>query len=161
MPEWPNGTALKAVADRNASRGFESRPLCVSTYRVDRAHAAVLSGVLLIAAGVLAFVAFVLTSTVVAGLVVVLLLAAAYAVARPPVIVRLDADGFRARGVRGRWDDVTGVRTEESTLVLEGEGGARHRIGLASVGRRSHELAREVHDRMNVARGYRPYEPGD
>ena len=160
MPEWPNGTALKAVADRNASRGFESRPLCVSTYRVDRAHAAVLSGVLLIAAGVLAFLAFVFTSTLLAVLVGVLLLAAAGVVARPPVIIRLDATGFRARGARGRWDDVTGVHTEDGALVLDGEGGVQHRIGLATVGRRSRELAREVHDRMNDARGYRPYEPG-
>ena len=28
MPEWPIGTALKAVAGRDVSRGFESRPLC-------------------------------------------------------------------------------------------------------------------------------------
>lgn len=30
VPERPNGTALKAVTDRNASRGFKSRPLCHS-----------------------------------------------------------------------------------------------------------------------------------
>ena len=29
VPEWPIGTALKAVAGSNVSRGFESRPLCV------------------------------------------------------------------------------------------------------------------------------------
>ena len=28
VPEWPIGTALKAVAGRDVSRGFESRPLC-------------------------------------------------------------------------------------------------------------------------------------
>ena len=31
VPEWPIGTALKAVAGRDVSRGFESRPLCSST----------------------------------------------------------------------------------------------------------------------------------
>ncbi len=30
VPEWPIGTALKAVAGRDVSRGFESRPLCCS-----------------------------------------------------------------------------------------------------------------------------------
>ena len=41
MPERPIGTALKAVAGRDVSRGFESRPLCQSAtdrQRVDVAY---------------------------------------------------------------------------------------------------------------------------
>lgn len=159
MPEWPIGTALKAVADRNASRGFESRPLCVSTYRLDRGHAAVATGVLVIAAGVLAFVAFLASSPLTAVLVVLLLAAAAVFFARPPSVIRLDADGFRARRASGRWTDVENVSLESGILVLASDQGRTHRVPLASVGRRGPELVHEVYDRLNTAHGYRRFDP--
>ncbi|WP_375001238.1 hypothetical protein [Aeromicrobium sp. CTD01-1L150] len=130
----------------------------MSIYRVDRAHVAVLSGILVMVAGVTAFVAFLLSSTVAGAIAVLLLLAAALLMVRPPVVARLDAHGLRARRLRLLWLDVENVALEDGQLVLEGAAG-EHRLTLATAGRRTHELVREVYDRMNTAHGYTRWEP--
>src|SRR5690606_10344817 len=94
VPEWPIGTALKAVAGRDVSRGFESRPLCVNVYRIDRPAAAVTAGVLVVGAALAAFVAFLLTSVAATVVAVVLLVVAALLMLRPPVVARLDETGL-------------------------------------------------------------------
>lgn len=158
MPEWPIGTALKAVAGSDVSRGFESRPLCVSIYRVDRAHVAVLSGVVLIVSGVTALLAFVLASRALGTATVVLLVFAALMALRPPVVVRLDEHGLRSRRLKVLWSEVTGVRTADEQLVLATDDGER-RLKLTAVGRRRRELLTEIRERMNDSRGYTPWDP--
>ncbi|MGJ9412978.1 hypothetical protein ACHAAC_09745 [Aeromicrobium sp. CF4.19] len=132
----------------------------MSIYRLDRGHAAVMTGALVIAAAVLAFLGFLLTSALLAVLVVLLLLVAGYVVARPPVVVRLDEHGLRGRRVRVRWLDVENVALEDGALLLRADNGPSHRVGLAPLGRRAQEMVREVYDRMNTAHGYQRWEPG-
>ena len=124
MPERPIGTALKAVAGRDVSRGFESRPLCrpavnVSTSRKDvvstsRYHlargasmlafggssllcgGAYLSGVVLerITDGSAGWVALRAVLLVLAVVFLVGLLRALWRLVRPPVALRMDTEGY-------------------------------------------------------------------
>lgn len=144
VPEWPNGTALKAVAGSDVSRGFESRPLCVTAssdalpggapapgpvdFRVSRRLVVRLMGVLVVGAGLLVCAAVVVvallglprvlltTVVVVLGLVVVVGLGL---LARRGYVVRLTAEGYRIRFVRGagvsraRWADVADAVTAQ------------------------------------------------
>ena len=134
VPERPIGTALKAVAGSNVSRGFESRPLCVNTtYRLDRSVALVTVGVSLVVAAVAVFAAFLLAPLdsgarwigyVAIGVTVLALVMALRFAVRPPVLVRLDADGYRSRTrsagglFTGRWLDVEDVTVTDDVLQL-------------------------------------------
>ena len=180
VPEWPIGTALKAVAGSNVSRGFESRPLCVtapgmSTYRLDRGVALVFVGGSLIVAAVAVFLAFVLTplenEVHWIGVAAILVAAAALAVAarlvvRPPVVLRLDVDGYRSRTrsagglFSGRWLDIDDVVVADDVMVFSIAGGGEQRLPLGFVGPDRMRLLRDVHDRLNAAHGYRQFEPG-
>lgn len=83
---------------------------------------------------------------------------------RPPVVVRLDDEGYRLGrvpqgGVRkARWRDVTRVETTDSThgrsLVFTLDGAAST-IPLLLVAGRAAALQREVNERLNRAHGYR------
>lgn len=165
MPERPIGTALKAVAGRNVSRGFESRPLCVTKYRLDRAQALVAVGVLFVVAAVLVVVAFLASAWVWVAVVVVALVAFRLVLV-PPVVVRFDENGFRGRvrtaGVgsfRGRWVDVTDAQISSNVLRLTCESGPGLQLPLVLVqnGRRA-ELVRDVYSRLNTANGYQRYD---
>ncbi len=174
VPEWPIGTALKAVAGSNVSRGFESRPLCMeTTYRLDRSVALVTVGVQLVVAAVAVFAAFTLAprddavrwAGYLAIVVLVLALTGALRFAvRPPVLLRLDADGYRSRArspegaFAGRWLDVEDVEVTDETLCLRTTDGAVRRLPLELVGRARRPLLRDVHERLNTAHGYRRFE---
>jgi hypothetical protein len=171
VPEWPIGTALKAVAGSNVSRGFESRPLCVTRYRLDRAHLMVLAGVCFIVAAVSVVVAFLIAgggalatgaTIIAAGIAVVALLVAAIANLRPPVVLTLDAAGYRARGRHGdgAWKQVESVEVVEGLLRFTDGSGAVTAFPLRLVDRtRRADLIREVYDRLNTANGYRRFDP--
>ena len=175
MPERPIGTALKAVVDRNANRGFKSRPLCSMShvskqYRLDSRHALQLFGWRLIIAAVLVPLAFVMfalggvaasvgyVTSVVAALLVVFAL---WTLLRPPAVIQVRADGFRLGRITGagirsaQWTDVEGVNTVDGALVIELSGGAQSRVPLGLLPRRATELKRDVHERLNTANGYR------
>jgi hypothetical protein len=177
VPEWPIGTALKAVAGSNVSRGFESRPLCLitpmSTYRLDRGAALVTVGVCLVVAAVAVFLAFLLAPLdnavrwigYLAIVVAVTALVGALRFAlRPPVLLRLDDDGYRSRTrssgglFSGRWLDVEDVMVVDDVLCLTTTGGLVHRLPLGFVGRERMRLLRDMHDRLNAANGYRRFE---
>jgi hypothetical protein len=173
VPEWPIGTALKAVAGSNVSRGFESRPLCVNTYRLDRGVALVTVGVFLVIAAVAVFLAFLLapldspvrTIGYAAIVVAVLALIGALRFAlRPPVLLRLDADGYRSRTrstaglFSGRWLDVEDVTADDDVLRMTTTAGTEQRFPLGLVGGQRMRLLRDVHDRLNAANGYRRFE---
>lgn len=173
MPEWPIGTALKAVAGSDVSRGFESRPLCVNRYRLDRAHLMVLAGACFIVAAVGVLVAFLTgtdtdlrtTVTVIAGgIAVVALLVAAVANLRPPVVLTLDPAGFRARGRHGdvTWKQVESVEVGQGLMRFTDGTGAITAFPLGLIDRRRRaELIREVYDRLNTANGYRRFDPSE
>ena len=101
------------------------------------------------AAGVLAAIAIVLASQ--------------YAL-RPPVVLRLDDDGYRsrtrsARGLfSGRWLDVEDVTVADDVLVFSLVGGGEQRMPLAFFGRDKMRLLRDINERLNAANGYRRFE---
>ena len=134
----------------------------MTTYRLDRAPALAVVGVVVVVAAVTGFVAVVATSALAGVVTVLLLLAAVVLVARPPVVARLDAHGIRTRRARERWVDVADVSVRDGMLLLAlGEEGADQkalRLSLATVGARAPELVREVYDRLNTAHGYRRFE---
>lgn len=164
MPEWPIGTALKAVAGSDVSRGFESRPLCVTRYRLDRAHLMVLAGVCFIIAAVGVLLAFLTGGIWWAIIPVVALLVAGVANLRPPTVLTLDPAGYRARGRQGAgtWKGVETVEVDDGLLRFTDGAGAVTAIPLQLVdGRRRADLIRDVYDRLNTANGYRRFDPAE
>lgn len=182
MPEWPIGTALKAVVDRNANRGFESRPLCAmqttpsstTTYRLDRRFALQIFGWRMILAGVFAMLTFLasglggwgwIVGWSCGALALIVFIAAIWTMAVPPLVVALDAQGFRlGRAVggsirRGHWMSVEKVGTDPgpagTRLVFTLDSGETGDVALLLLPRRANELQREVHERLNTANGYR------
>ena len=174
VPEWPIGTALKAVAGSNVSRGFESRPLCVSsTYRLDRGVAMMSVGICLVVAAVATFLAFMLmpldnsvrfigyAAGAVAAFAIVVALNYSF---RRPVVLTLDHDGYRSRTrstqgrFSGQWLDVEDVRAADDVLVFSLVGGGEQQMPLAFFGRDKVRLLREINERLNAANGYRRFE---
>ena len=154
VPERPIGTALKAVAGSDVSRGFESRLLRprenrdmtadASThvvYRWPRARLVAVLGRIVMVLGALWVVATIAVAAwdlsdgwlLALGLVSLGVLAAsAVLFARPPAVLELTQEGYRVSGVRGggtaaaRWTNVRAVSTGESVAgpVLVLEGRA-------------------------------------
>jgi hypothetical protein len=144
-----------------------------STYRLDRGVALVFVGGSLIVAAVAVLPAFMLTpldnEARWLGVAAILVAVAASAVAlrfaiRPPVVLRLDDDGYHSRsrsagGVfAGRWLDVDDVTVADDTLVFSLAGGGEQQLPLGFVGGDRMGLLRDVHDRLNTANGYRRFE---
>ena len=171
MPEWPIGTALKAVAGRNVSRGFESRPLCVTRYRLDRTHLMVAAGVCFLIAAACVLVAFLANgvgrfgdaiSAIAAVLAVVLMLLAAVINLRPPTVLTLDPQGFitRGRGENVSWKSVENFSIAGNMLRFSDTTGAETGYDLNFVEKNQRaDLIREIYDRLNTANGYRRFDP--
>jgi hypothetical protein len=145
----------------------------MSTYRLDRSIALTSVGICLVVAAVSVFLAFVLAPLedgvrwigYAAIAVVILALALALRLAlRPPVVLRLDADGYSSRTrssgglFSGRWLDVEDVTVADSVLVFTLARGGEQRLPLGFVGGDRMRLLRDVHDRLNTANGYRRFE---
>ena len=145
----------------------------MSTYRLDRGVALVFVGGSLIVAAVAVFPAFLLTPLenemhwigVAAILVAVAALVVAVRVAvRPPVVLRLDDEGYRSRTrssgglFSGRWLDVEDVVVADDVLVFTLADGGEQRLPLGFLGPDRMRLLRDVHDRLNTANGYRRFE---
>ncbi len=135
----------------------------MTTYRLDRAPALAVAGVLLLVAALTGFVTFLLGSRVSGALTLLLLVVAALVVLRPPVLLRLDEEMLRTRGGgRAPWKRVEDVKVTDGLLLLtlESDDPATPRVvrvTLSTVGGRAAELVREVHDRLNAAHGYRRF----
>lgn len=134
----------------------------VTTFRLDRAAALATSGVFVLVAGVCAGVAFWLSSVIVGAISVAAVgIAAVYAL-RPPVVLKLDADGynspvrFESGRFVGRWRDVEEADVVEGFLVLSTEGGQRA-FPLRLVGGQRVQVLAAVNERLNEANGYRPW----
>ena len=130
-------------------------------------------GICLVVAAVAIFLAFILmpldnvlrlvgyAAGVVAAFAIVV--ASKYALHRP-VVLKLDADGYRSRtrssgGVfSGRWLDVEDVQLADDVLVFSLADGRQQRMPLDFFGSHRMRLLREVHERLNTANGYRRFE---
>ena len=170
MPERPIGSALKALAGSNVSRGFESRPLCLTNYRLDRRFVLLSVGINVMVGGVAAALAFFLSSVTALAwifgiLAVAALLNAVRVYALPPVVARTDAGGLRVGGpltvkpVDVAWLDVEDVTTDGGRLFVDRGNDQVLAFPLAYVGGRAAELLRDIYDRLNAANGYRRFNP--
>ena len=168
MPERPIGSALKALAGSNVSRGFESRPLCLTNYRLDRRFVLRPLGLNLMSVGTFTVGAFLLPTGLAlacAALVALLVINAASLALRPPVVVRTSAADVRVGGrltvrrITMPWTDVEGVEHADDRLYFTRGDETMLSFPLAYVGSRRDELIRDVYDRLNAANGYRRFEP--
>ncbi len=170
MPERPIGSALKALAGSNVSRGFESRPLCLTTYRLDRRFVLPAVGLNVILAGLTAALAFFLSAVgavawVFGVLAFLALVNAVRLLALPSVAVRTEPGGLRIGGrlmanpAQIAWRDVEDVSVDARHIYIDAGVNGTLVLPLAHVGKRAPELARDIYDRLNIANGYRRFDP--
>jgi len=128
----------------------------------------VLAGVCFLVAAVAVLVAFLASGNVVTWVAVavalVALLVAGVTNLRPPVVLSLDDEGYRARGRHGRgsWKQVESVAVQDGQLRFTDGTGGTVAFPLALVDHRHRaDLVREVYDRLNTANGYRRFDPAE
>lgn len=93
---------------------------------------------------------------------------------RPPLIVRLDDNGYRlgrlsGGGVRSAgWQDVDDVHARDDSgtrnrgsMLISLKSGETSQVILSLVPRRAEALQSEIRDRLNQAHGYRRWSPPD
>ncbi|MRJ75571.1 hypothetical protein GEV29_03400 [Aeromicrobium sp. SMF47] len=135
----------------------------MTKYRLDRRFTLPAIGIHLIAAGLVAALAFWVWAPL-GVLTVLLLLNALRVFAFPPAVVRADPSGVRLGGlmtmkpVRVVWTEVEDVTVDRTRLVFDRGDAGTTAFPLAYVGPRAEELVREVYDRLNTANGYTRYE---
>jgi hypothetical protein len=91
---------------------------------------------------------------------------------RPPLVVRLDDNGYRlgrlgGHGVRSAgWTDVDDVHAHDDagsrgtgSMLISLKSGGSSRVPLSLLPRRADDLQAEVSDRLNKAHGYRRWSP--
>jgi hypothetical protein len=142
----------------------------VSTYRLGVAHLIRVAGSLIVALGVIWLVGTLLGvggpgRVVLAVLTLAVLIALVVAFARPPRVLTLDHSGYQVRWVRGAgrpraaWREVAHVTTRgagnAAMMQFELTDGESTTVPLTLLGADRLKAQREVHDRLNSARGYR------
>lgn len=153
-------------------------PTPPTTYRLDYRPGLRMFGIRFVLAAALVLAAWLCGSAfddgagrviawVVGVLAVLLVLVSVYRLVRPPVVVRLDGDGYRLGRVpgggqrRARWRDVDGASARKTpagyALVLQ-VGERTSTIPLLLVAANATRLQREVSERLNRAHGYRRLE---
>lgn|SRR5690625_190786 len=173
VPEWPNGTALKAVAGSDVSRGFESRPLCVTVYRYDRGRATLFAGQCVVVAAIGVIVAVLLAGIdgwpryigMFAIAVAIIAVGAGLRFwPRPPAVLRLNERGMWSRlksssgPLNVEWADVEDVRLSPSDSIVLSTGRGNVAFPLQLVGPDREKLLREIHQRLNDVNGYTRFE---
>lgn len=173
MPERPNGTALKAVAGRDVSRGFESRPLCLTVYRYDRHRAILFAGQCATAAAIGVIVAVLLAGIggwpryigmLAIGIAILAVGAGLRFWPRPPVVLRLDERGLSSRlkspggPVKLAWAEVDNVELSASDAVVFSTKRGAVAFPLQLVGTDRERLLRDIHQRLNDQNGYVRFE---
>lgn len=136
----------------------------MTAYRLDRRFVLPAIGVQVIVAGIAAVLAFLVwwPFGVVAALV---LFNAVRMLALPPGVARADESGIRLGGlltvkpVRVEWSEVESVSVDGARLFFDRGDDRTLVFPLAYVGDRMNELVRDVHDRLNLANGYRRFDP--
>lgn len=134
----------------------------VTKFRLDRAAALATAGVFVVIGAVGTGAAFWSSSMILGAIALAALVIAAVYAARPPVVLRLDADGYRSR-VRfesgrflGAWKDVEEAGVVDGFLVLT-TGGGQQAFPLRLVGGQRVQVLAAVNERLNTANGYRPF----
>lgn len=101
---------------------------------------------------------------VLGGLAALIVIGSILRLIRPPVVVRLDSEGYSLGRVpqggvrRARWSDVTQVtsaRTEHGQSLVLSVGERSSTVPLLLVAARAYELQRDINRRLNDAHGYR------
>jgi len=134
----------------------------VTKFRLDRATALVTAGVFVVIGAVCAGAAFWLSSTMLGALAIGALGIAAVYAFRPPVVLRLDEDGYasRVRFASGRfvgaWSDVEEAGVVDGFLLLSTNRG-EHGFPMRLVGGERVQVLKAVNERLNEANGYRPF----
>ena len=168
MPERPIGSALKALAGSNVSRGFESRPLCSMNYRLDRRFVLRPLGINVMTLGTFTVGAFLLPgvwSWVFARARRPASRQRCVAGAGPPVVVRTSDEDVRVGGrltvrrITMPWSEVEGVDHADGRLFFTRGDETILSFPLAYVGPRREELVRDIYDRLNTANGYTRFDP--
>ena len=133
--------------------------LGMTTFRLDRGAALVTTGVFLLLAAPLAAAAFWWSSWLLtAGAVTCAIVAAIYAF-RPPVLLRLDAHGYRSpmRSSTGRfagaWADVEDAEVADGFLILT-TADATQTFPLRLVGRQRVQVLTAFSEHLDAANGY-------
>lgn len=134
----------------------------MTKFRLDRAAALATTGVFVVIAAACTGAAFWLSSPIVGAVAIAALgIGAVYAV-RPPVVLRLDDDGYSSR-VRfqsgrfvGQWRDVEEAGVVEGFLVMETKDSQRA-FPLRLVGGQRVQVLAAVNERLNDANGYRSF----
>jgi len=134
----------------------------VTKFRLDRAAALATAGVFVVIAAACTGAAFWLSSPIIGAVATGALgIGAVYAL-RPPVVLKLDEDGYSSR-VRfqsgrfaGLWSDVEEAGVVEGFLVMETKDSQRA-FPLRLVGGQRVQVLAAVNERLNDANGYRPF----
>ncbi|HKY57873.1 MAG TPA: hypothetical protein VJL80_07540 [Aeromicrobium sp.] len=131
-------------------------------FRLDRAAALATAGVFVVLAAVCAGAAFWLSSVILGAVAAAALGIAGLYALRPPVVLKLDQDGYASR-VRfesgrfvGAWRDVEEAGVDGGFLVLTTGSGLRA-FPLRLVGGQRVQVLKAVNERLNDANGYRPF----
>ncbi len=129
------------------------------TFRLDRGAALTTAGVFILVAAPLAAAAFWWSSWLLAaGAVTCGIVALIYAV-RPPVLLKLDADGYRSpmRTSSGRfagsWTDVDDAEVSDGLLILT-TAEATQTFPLRLVGRQRVQVLKAFSEHLDAANGY-------
>lgn len=132
----------------------------MTTFRLDRGAAMAAAGVGVLASGVLVLIAFGFGWPLAGWLAGIVAVCSVWMALRPPVVVRLDSEGYRSR-VRlssgpftGTWTDVTDADLRDGALILRTSQGDRA-FPLRLVGDRRVQFLTAVSSALDAANGYR------
>jgi hypothetical protein len=131
----------------------------VTTFRLDRSAALIAAGVFVLLAAPLAALAFWWSSWVLAACAASSGIVAGIYAFRPPVLLRLDAEGYRSRlrfasgRFAGSWTEVEDAEVADGLLILT-TSDATQAFPLRLVGRQRVQVLTAVSERLDAANGY-------
>ena len=131
----------------------------MTTFRLDRGAAFITAGVFVLIAAPLAAVAFWLSSWLLAACAASCGVVAAIYAVRPPVLLRLDEQGYRSRlrfsfgRFAGAWTDVEDAEVADGLLILT-TAGATQAFPLRLVGRQRVQVLTAFSEHLDAANGY-------
>ena len=131
-----------------------------TTFRLDRGAALMMSGSCVMVAAVLVVAAFWLSSMTAGVLAALAGIVAGWYAVLPPVVLRLDDEGYRSRlqfssgRFAGAWADIEDAELTEGLLVVSSESG-QQAFPVRLVGRQRVQVLTTFSEHLNAAHGYR------
>jgi len=131
----------------------------VTTFRLARRAALIAAGAFVLLAAPLAALAFWWSSWLLAACAASCCIVAAIYTFRPPVLLRLDAEGYRSRlrfasgRFDGSWTDVEDAEVADGLLILT-TSDATHAFPLRLVGRQRVQVLTAFSEHLDAANGY-------